>query len=67
MEFNDDYIGILLTVCSGYPTIYNKVSNLLYKNFQLGGAELNLLITYMVIMMIKNYPELLQEALKSDD
>lgn len=59
---SDNSIGIMLTVCSHYPEIYNKVSNLLYKNFQLRGAEQCLLCSYVVIMMSKNYPELFEEV-----
>ena len=38
----------LLTHCSKIPETYNKISNLLYKNFQIQSAELTLLCTYIV-------------------
>lgn len=56
------HMGMILKVCSGYPTIYNIVSRLLYKKFKLTGAELTLLCTYVVIMVIKDFPELAKEV-----
>lgn len=46
---SDDHISFLLKYCSrpGVPEIYNKVSNLLYKNFNMGGAELCMLCTFI--------------------
>lgn len=47
-NFSDNSIGYLLSVCSKYPEIYNEVSNHLYNEFGLSGAELVLLVTYYV-------------------
>ena len=64
MQISD--IGSLLSKCSEYPVLYNKVSVLLYKNFNLRGAELTLICTYIVIMIIKNYQEFVQEVKGND-
>ena len=46
---SDDNIRFLLEYCSrpGVPEIYNKVSDLLYKNFNMRGAELCMLCTFI--------------------
>lgn len=52
----DEHIQFLLSYCSkpGVPEIYNKVANLLYKNFTMGGAELTMLCTFIAAEMIKD-------------
>ena len=41
--------GEVLIECGQYPELYNKVSNWLYKKFDLHSAELSLIITYYLI------------------
>ena len=41
-------IGELLKYCSNHPSLYNKVATILYEDFGIQGAEINLLITYMI-------------------
>ena len=47
-------IGDLLEYCSGMPELYNKVSNLLYKDFNIQSAEISLLCTYICNEVMKN-------------
>lgn len=49
----DEETGNLLKICSNYPELYNRVSNRLYKEFGLIGAELSLVCTWSVIMETK--------------
>ena len=44
---DDKTAGILLKYCSKCPEYYNKVSNMIYKKFDIHSAELSLLITYI--------------------
>ena len=41
-------IGELMDYASKHPILYNKVANILYKEFGLAGAEIVLLVTYMI-------------------
>ena len=58
MQFSDDKIGLLLTYCGKCPELYNRVSNLLYKDFQIQSAEVSLLVTYICDQIMKNNEEL---------
>lgn len=43
----------LIPVCNEDPALYNKISNILYKDFNIKGAATCLLITYFVILFKK--------------
>lgn len=45
---NDVKIEFLMMEVAKYPALYNKVCNKLYKDFDIRGAEICLLITYIV-------------------
>lgn len=49
---NNDDMETLLKFCTAYPRIYNKMSNLLYKEFGVISAELSLLITWAQMQVI---------------
>lgn len=50
----DNNIKFLLTYCSKYPELYNKVSNLLYVQFGIRSAEICLLCTFIAREINKN-------------
>ena len=52
---------------SHYPELYNKVSNFIYKNFQMASAEVNLFTSYIVLMTIKNDSEFVKKMLEDDN
>ena len=43
----DDHITFLLSYCSNVPELYNKISNMLYKNFSAAPASLALVCTFI--------------------
>ena len=47
---SDDAIGYLLKYCSrqGLPELYNKVSNMVYKQFNIHSAEIALICTWVI-------------------
>ena len=53
-KLNHQPIEDLLEYCSSVPKLYNKVSNLLYKEFHLQSAEISLLCTYICNEVMKN-------------
>lgn len=53
----DNYTGFLLKYCSAYPELYNKVSNMLYKNFHIQSAEFSLICTFIAKEICKSEEE----------
>ena len=53
---NNDHTKFLLKYCSAEPKIYNKVSNLLYKNFKIQSAEVSLVCTFIACEILKMNP-----------
>ena len=43
----------LIQTCNKEPALYNKISNILYKDFNIKGATTSLLVTYFVILYKK--------------
>ena len=43
----------LIQICNEEPALYNKISNILYKDFNIKGATTALLVTYFVIIFKK--------------
>lgn len=52
-EKKDENMEMLLRECSKHPELYNKVSNLLYKDLGLQSAELTLTCTYAAIKLME--------------
>lgn len=67
LGINDDNMINVLDIMSHYPELYNKVSNHIYKNFQMASAEVNLFTSYIVLMTIKNDSEFVKKMLEADD
>ena len=45
---DDEKMTMLLQHCSKYPTLFNKISNIIYKDFGNIGSVAALLITWIV-------------------
>lgn len=49
----DKKMELLLKECSEHPAVYNKVSNILYKDLGLQSAEISLTCTYAVLKFME--------------
>ena len=67
LGISDDNMIMVLDIMSNYPELYNKVSNRIYKNFQMASAEINLFTSYIVLMTIKNDSEFVKKMLEDAD
>ena len=53
VNYTIDFNNVLIE-CSECPELYNKVSNTLYKKFNIQSAELSLVITSVVKEVLNN-------------